>query len=361
MRPKLAAIAAQQGGVVSRRQAVESGYSLAEIRGLSRKGGAWVVVRRGAYVTRELWDAMGEVYGGQLGLTDRGVHLTLRTSHMVSHDSAARAWGLGTLNAPKDLVHVTREGHGNARTRHGVKHHRTRLGLLNTIKIDGMRLTSLSRTAVDIAREHGFIHGLAALDGAMRAGVSRELLRAEFNNMWCWPGSCDIRDAIELADPGADNPGETLLRLMCLEAGVEPESMTTQFPVLLPNGRIAWIDIGLRRHLLELDGRKKYLSSEFGGVAKKAVEDVLWDERTRQNAICSQGFGMSRVTFEELTTRQKRARTWERVVREKAVTVRRFGTELTPAMKQFAESMEGERQKRIIRPLVPQGIVAPGV
>ena len=116
--------------------------------------GPWVIVRRGVYAERELWDSLTG-YDEQAGLRDRAVHLTMKTEHLMSHDSAARALGIPMLHPRHELSHVTREGVGGSRTERGVKHHLTRLGLLNTVQADGMAVTGPARTAVDLGREHG--------------------------------------------------------------------------------------------------------------------------------------------------------------------------------------------------------------
>ena len=155
MRPRLQARASAQGGLVTRAQAVSAGYTERELRTLTAVHGPWVIVRRGVYAERELWDSLTG-YGEQAGLRDRAVHLTMRADHLMSHDSAARALGIPLLRPRHELSHTTREGVGGSRTEHGVKHHLTRLGLLNTVQSSGMRLTGPARTAVDLGREHGY-------------------------------------------------------------------------------------------------------------------------------------------------------------------------------------------------------------
>ena len=92
-----------------------------------------------------------------------------------------------------------------------------------------MPVTSPARTAVDLAREHGLESGVIACDRFLHDGGDRTDLWAVFAVMWCWPGSTQVRAAIELADAGAETPGETLLRMLILELGIgEPD---TQFPV----------------------------------------------------------------------------------------------------------------------------------
>ena len=110
MRPRLAALAAVQAGLVTRRQALEVGYRERELRTLTATHGAWVPVRRGVYVERELWDELDE--RERWALRDRAAHLTMVKPHAMSHDSAGRLLRLDMLDAPKPLSHVVRRGVG---------------------------------------------------------------------------------------------------------------------------------------------------------------------------------------------------------------------------------------------------------
>ena len=320
MRPALQARASAQGGLVTRAQAKAAGYTERELRTLTAVGGAWVTVRRGAYVERTLWDRL-DVHQGRARLRDLAAHLTMATDHLMSHDSAARAHGLPMLRPKEELVHITRYGVGGTRTEHGVKHHMTRLGLLNTQVVDAMRVTGLARTAVDIAREHGFISGTVACDAALERGLVIEDLEAELVPMWCWPDVTQARAAVLHARPGAETPGETLLRLLVVE--LEIGAPETQFPVRIGGG-VAWTDLRVGCHVFEFDGRIKYRGKDEGGVADRPVNDILWDERTRERMICAEGLGMSRVTWDELLG-VRREHTKARLLAEYGVTVRRFG------------------------------------
>ncbi|HET7682372.1 MAG TPA: hypothetical protein VFK34_01740 [Marmoricola sp.] len=343
MRPQLQALAARQGGVVTRRQAIDAGYRERELRTLTGVNGPWVVVRRGAYVEREIWEAAGQQYDGQSHLRDIAAHLTMRQPHLMSHDSAARSWGLPMLRPAVELSHITREGVGGSRTEHGVKHHLTRLGLLNTEQIDGLPVTGLARTSVDLAREHGWKCGTVAFDRALRMGVSPGDLDAEITVMRNWPGITQAKAARDLTDPGAENPGESLSRLLVESLGFGRPR--TQFPIRTTGG-VAWVDLLLGCHVIEFDGRLKFRRPEHGGVADRAIEDILWDERTRQNLVCGEGLGMSRLIWDDVMPRQWPA-TVARIGREYEVTCRQFGDVLPERLTRFAVQMEDERQRRI--------------
>jgi hypothetical protein len=323
----------------TRRQAIDAGCTERELRTYTAVHGPWVVVRRGVYVERTVWDSLTG-YDEQARLRDLAVHLSMRRKHLMSHDSAARALGIPLLRPRHELSHVTREGVGGSRTERGVKHHLTRIGLLNTVEVDGMRVTGPARTAVDLAREHGHVTGVVACDAVLRNGVAEADLRAVTSTMWCWPGSTSCRAAIDLADPGAESPGESLTRLLILELGIGvPE---TQFPVGIGD-EVAWTDLRVGCHIFEFDGRLKFRDVSRGGVADRAVEDILWDERQRQRRVCAEGLGMSRVSWDELFGKAREL-TRARLLGEYAVTAARFGDVLPAHLAAFADRVRGRRR-----------------
>jgi hypothetical protein len=338
MRPELRAIAARQAGLVTRRQAVAVGYTERELRTMTAVHGPWVVVRRGVYAERELWDALTG-YDERAALQDRAVDLSMSMPHVMSHDSAARALGMPMLRATHQLSHVTRLGVGGSRTEHGVKHHLTRLALTNTVEVADMTITGPARTAVDLAREHGLETGVIACDHFLHRGGARAELRAVFSSMWCWPGSTTVRAAINRADGGAETPGESLTRLLVLELGIGvPE---TQFPVKTSHGT-AWADVRVGLHLFEFDGALKYRRPADGGVAQREIEEVVWAERQREQRVCAEGFGMSRVVWGDLFG-AARARTKARLASEYAATIERYGDVLPGHLAEFAARMRGQR------------------
>ncbi len=338
MRPALAAVAAQQGGLITRRQAVESGCTERELRTMTAVHGPWVALRRGVYVERETWDRLG--YDAQWLLRDHAAHLNLTVPHVMSHDSAARAQGIPLLRPAVELVHITRPGIWGSRTEHGIKHHLTRLGIDDCVRASGLPVTSLARTALDVGREHGVSAGVVACDRVLSLGTPGRVVAAELEVMRSWPDITRARAAFDLADPGAESPGESLARLLVGELGIgRPE---TQFPV--PVGQsVAWCDLRVGRHVFEFDGRTKYRRREQGGVADRPVEEVLWDERQRQQKICAQGLGMSRIIWADLWG-EERKRARARLLAEYQVTLARFGFELPGHLERFAREMRGRRR-----------------
>lgn len=346
MRPELAAIAATQSGLVLRRQAVATGYTERELRTLTAVDGAWVIVRRGVYVEREVWSSMSP-RDGQWWLRDLAAHLAMSAPHVLSHDSAARAHSLPFLRPRRQLTHVTRPGVWGSRTEHGVKHHLSRLAPSPVVTATGVAATGLARTALDLGREHGFETGVSACDAALRRGVTKAELATELETMTCWPRITGARAAVEHADPGAENVGESLARLLVAEVafgfGLGPPR--TQFPVRLRKG-VAWCDLLVGCHVVEFDGKVKYLRSADGGVADVPVENVLWEEKRRQTEVCGRGLGMSRLVWDDLWGAAREA-ALRRVGEEMGQSLVRFGPRLPDELRIFAASRSSERRRRI--------------
>lgn len=339
MRPELAAHAAQQNGLVTRRQAIEVGYTERELRTLTAVGGRWVTVRRGVYVERELWDAL-DPYDGQMATRDRAAHLMMVSVHVMSHDSAARAHGLPLLRPRLPLVHVTRPSVGGCRTEHGVKHHLAKVLPGPIEQASGLPVTGLARTCLDLGREHGLEQGVVACDAALRRGVTDGDFAEALVLMQNWAGVTVARASVEYADIGGETPGETLTRLLLIELGLG--QVETQFPVKVTGG-VAWCDLRVGCHIVEFDGRQKYRRIEDGGFAKKDPGDVVWDERKRQQEVCSRGLGMSRVIWADLWGAAREA-TKARIRAEYAVTLRSYGSVLPEQLEAFAQTMRGRRR-----------------
>lgn len=307
--------------MITRRDAAACGYTERELKTLTGHNGDWVVVRRGCYAERPLWDSLDE--DGRYLLGVWAVHLTAARDPVVSHCSAAAALGMPLRPRWRALAHVTRPDVRGSRTENGVKHHLGSFLPDDLVDVSGLRVTSLARTALDIAREHGFEDGVVAADAALRMGAAREELARGLELMTHWPGVTAARAAVQVADGGAENVAETLLRLMVIELGMGvPE---TQFEVVA-EGRRARTDLRLGRHLFEFDGKVKYLGRESGGVADEPPEQVVWREKQREDWLrrVDGGYGVSRVTWRELFEPQRRA-TLRRLRSEVDDTVRRFG------------------------------------
>jgi hypothetical protein len=145
-------------------------------------------------------------------------------------------WVDGTTTV--ELIHENRHRLPGLRTRGD------RIAEDEIVIVDGIPVTSPTRTALDLGCWYPTTSGVAAIDSLARAtdikAADVELLAQRY------PGRRGIargRLAISLFDPGAQSPKETWLRLVLVQAGLPRPQ--TQIPVLNEFGRaIAYLDMG---------------------------------------------------------------------------------------------------------------------
>ncbi len=319
MDPALAAAFRRHDGLLTRREALAAGVPPQQIARWLRSG-AWTTVRHGVYADTRQWRAL-DPYRGQPRLVSRATSLVMTMPHVLSHDSAALEWDLPLLERRDFMPHITRFGVQGSRTKAGVKHHRAEFEPWQIGFVDGFPLLDRARTAVDLAREHGLDAGVVACDAAMRQGVGRSELAAAVEPMTNWPMVRTVRRAIELADPGAQTPGESLMRLLVIGLDIGPVESQCG---LSDGRRTYWCDLRVGRHVFEFDGRVKYRQVASGGVVQGSVEQALWEEKVRSDWLGSLGLGISRVYWEHLFGARRRD-TELRLLADVARTRARFG------------------------------------
>lgn len=335
----LAAIA-RGNGLATTRQLVGCGIDVRQIARWVRTH-RLVVVRRGVYTTAELWESWDALHDRPLARV-RAVDLTLQVPHVRSHDSAALLWGIPLIRPQDAGLHVTRRHLRASTTKAGVRHHGARYGDHRATEVAGLTTLDIPRTVADLAREHGYLAGLVAADGALQLGISRAELAAVGGEMTGWPHSLVVQACIAAADPGAESVLESLARDLLQEAGLGP--VETQFPVAIPGG-VAYVDLRVGRHLFEADGRIKFVPFSDGGVARDDPRNAVWQERRRQQQVCGDVFGMTRLTWADMWG-AARERAKQRARADVATTERRYGRELPADVAQFAAKMRGRRSGR---------------
>jgi hypothetical protein len=137
----------------------------------------------------------------------------------------------------------------------GILTRNSRLADDEIVYVAGLPVTSLARTAFDLARQMPLGEGVARLDALMRAttfSVEDVLLLAK--RYEGARGLQRLRKALPLVDAGAASPKETWLRLLIVGAGLPtPE---TQLPVVSHYRTVALLDMGWKRYkvAVEYDG-----------------------------------------------------------------------------------------------------------
>ncbi|WP_183099090.1 type IV toxin-antitoxin system AbiEi family antitoxin domain-containing protein [Nocardioides pelophilus] len=334
-------------GLITRRQAVEAGMSPDQIDRLVRRG-KWTVVRKGVYAETAYVESLGSVRDQRL-LRDRAASMRIASPHILSHHSSAYPLDLDVLHERPDArTHVTRPGIVGSHQRHGVVHHRAPYDAEQVAERDGLRVFGPARTACDISRDQGYLAGRVAAESAMRSGTSKAELDSIAAGMKGWPHATVVRDVNASASSKTDSVGETLSAELVISLGFGVPSL--QFG-LTADGRTAWCDLRLGRHLFEFDGRVKYQRVDEGGFASTSPDEVVWFEKRRQDWICGFKTGMSRLDWDEaftiVTGGPALERVQARLTREYLDTCQRFGTDISDLA---AYLPRGERPRPRPRP-----------
>jgi hypothetical protein len=316
---RLTALVRTQHGLITRRQLREAGLDVRQVRRLLARSDL-LPLRRGVYVERDRWDSL-EPYREQPVLRIRAARLTLGGDYVLSHDSSAIVQGLGAPDPTRALVHVTRaKVHGDA-VRAGVKHHLAPYSSHQVRMVDGLPVLDAARTALDMAREHGLVAGVACADAALRAGATKQQLVAARSRMWCWPFSSVMDETLALTDPGAESWLESEARVLVCGLGIgRPE---TQFG-LTDGHRTVWCDLRVGRHFFEVDGALKY---DDYNLSDRPPREVLLAEKRRHDFVTGFKLGGSRITAHDCRAVRRAAEA--RLLREYTDTCARFGTDIS--------------------------------
>lgn len=138
----------------------------------------------------------------------------------------------------------------------GIIVRRERLMSGETMLVGGFVVTTPARTAFDIGRRGPVIEALAGMDALMRAtGVSVASVAELAQGHRHTRGLRQLEHILSLADPGAQSPKESWVRLVLIRAGLPRPQ--TQIPVLRSDGQvIAYLDLGWKEAMVavEYDG-----------------------------------------------------------------------------------------------------------
>ena len=296
LQPALVAYAVEQRGVFTAAQARAAGHTEKELQRL-RSAGDLESVRRGVYADgRAFRDAKP---AQRLSFEIAALAVALSAPAVLSHQSAAFEQGLELLEPDHSLLHVTRPTRAGTRKEAGVDHHVAELrddDILRPTKAV-MPMTSLPRTAMDVARETDrFECALAVFDSALRAGVSRDALARELDLARSWPGARLPSRAVQLADGRAANPGESWSRAVLLSLGHEPQDLQKQ--LVDAAGLIGYVDFWWDGVVAEFDGRGKYGVDQ--ATDPMVAGRIVFAEKQREDRIRRLGYGVARWGWAEL-------------------------------------------------------------
>lgn len=254
--------------------------------------GALLRLRHGVYVSA----AVAPPDPAGMHLLRAYAELVANPSAVLSRQSAALAWGLPSpgftpwQDFPVSVTFPSGQGHGS---QSGRAEHRVAPLPPEHIMRDrsGHLITSVARTAVDLAKGLPLEQALVVLDGAARrliAGLVVDPRRSEFSDpqlvasareqlaeVAAQLGVGRLACAISLADPARESAAESLSAGRFWQAGL-PEAecqakVRSGFRVLFPD--FLWREFGL---VGECDGAGKY-EDKRAAVLEKEREQELRD------------------------------------------------------------------------------------
>lgn len=276
--------------MVRRSEALAAGSADHELRALYERGG-WERFVHGVYVPSSRLARLTEQERHRL-LID-AVLPALSETYVISHRSAALLHELPLPTGGFDKVHLTRHRRGGGRTNAAVTVHCA--PSVSSVNVDGISVTSLARTVVDLARTETLLTAVIAGDVALQRCDPREL-DAELRRARGWKGVAQARRAVNLMDGRSENPGESQSRIILRENGFDVES---QVEILDASGRsvarVDWLVNGVV--VCEFDGKAKYSKYLRQG---EHPGDVVFREKVREDAVRDLGYPVVRWTWADL-------------------------------------------------------------
>ncbi len=203
---------------------------------------------------------------------------------------ATAAWLLGLDLNPTNPVEIVAPYRSGVRPRAGLSVRRCDIAASETVTIRGLRATTLHRTLVDLCTQRTAVEALAAIDMAVRAGLTDKAALSRYcETVKGRAGSRRLQTLAMLAAP-AESPMETRLRWLLIESGLPPPEV--------------------QRDLRDDDGRFVGRADLYYAASRLAIEydrgnhrDRLVEDNRRQNLLINAGFRLLRFTASDVHQR----------------------------------------------------------
>jgi hypothetical protein len=224
--------------------------------------------------------------------------------------AAAAVWQLPIIGAWPDRVSVSSPRAAGGRSNASVS--RSYLGHpVPTDDRDGLRVTTLARTVVDVARIGTFGQAVAMADSALhgqgassrlraRTPTAHEALRAESDALGPVAGAFLCRGVLRFADGASGSAGESVSRVGFHLLGLPAPLL--QVPFYDSSGLIGivdfwWPDLGL---IGGFDGVAKYVRDEF--TRGRPAAQVEMEEKAREDRLRALGARVVRWGWDVATS-----------------------------------------------------------
>ncbi|WP_086461656.1 hypothetical protein [Agreia sp. VKM Ac-1783] len=257
--------------------------------------GELLQIRRGVYIPASTWRSMD--FDARYRMQVFAVARTRRIEPVFSSYSAAVLWGLPVVGPwPRD-VHVLAERSSGGRSDPGIRRHA--VGMPSTLvrTAEGLVVTDIARTIVDLAAQSTFVSGVAAADFALHRGlVTREELRSVLTELLPFRGSRQASGVIEFATPLSGSVAESVSLVNMARHRFPRPILQQEF--VHPSGHSYFVDFWFKRcrRIGEVDGRIKYSDPVY--LRGRTPAQALWDEKQREDWLRTQSDGFGRWPWE---------------------------------------------------------------
>ncbi|WP_104081224.1 type IV toxin-antitoxin system AbiEi family antitoxin domain-containing protein [Cryobacterium sp. Y11] len=260
------------------------------------KRGELARVRRGWYALGPHWQKIGA--DGRYRLFVRATAARAERDVTYSHHSAAVLHGLPLIGPWPQAVHAVDPDTAGGSSSRLLTTHRGPVDPSASV-IDGVRVTSLSRTLIDMAATTSFLVGVTMVDhvlhreaarmaAARRSGIdgapwiTTATLLTELDSARPRYGHRAAERAITFANGLSANPGESLGRVRFEELGFAIPELQVRFDV---DGCTYYVDYFWRgvRKIGEFDGHIKYTRAAV--MDGRDIVQVVVDEKNRESLL----------------------------------------------------------------------------
>lgn len=278
---------------MSRQELIGEGWTDGLIRSQLREGDL-IRVASGRYVPKAELEGWPEV-----AYRVRVRAAAQRFDAIVSHVSAAALYSLPLGGADLSTVHLVRPGRGGFRCAGDRTRHAGMIAPEWLTTVDGVHVTTVARTVVDVARSQPAKVAVAIMDNALFRGLcAPDDIRRAMTSIRRHRGAPQARAACALVDGRAESPTETTVRLAARRTSLP--SMELQFDVYDETGRfVGRPDGGFpeRGVAWEYDGRGKYGDLLAPG---RTPADAFLAEKRRERLLLELGWTVVRIDQEDL-------------------------------------------------------------
>ncbi|MBB5836343.1 type IV toxin-antitoxin system AbiEi family antitoxin domain-containing protein [Kribbella italica] len=294
MNGRLAVVAAARGGWFGRSDAIEAGYSDAEIAQRVRAG-RWTRLCRGAYAEADAGVWSMPPWEREAWMHTRVAKAYFRRLNgraVISHQSALVLHGLEISDLDLRRVHLTNLS-GPGRSGRRVCQHVAEPPISAVVSIGEVQLTSGPRAVIETIHSTSYPVAVSVVDAALRERLATaDELFESVRLFGRRRGVLAAARAVAFGDGLSESVGESRMRVLLADLGL-PEPTLQAVITDRSGGFVARVDFLLAAYGVVV---------EFDGTGKYAGREALVAEKLREDRIRELGYEVVRATWSDLSS-----------------------------------------------------------